>query len=336
MNSRERVLATLEFQNPDRIPLDVWVLPAAREEYGEQLEKVLASKERDIVSIAGPLDMGNDKRYYEIGSFTDPWGSGWRNIQSGIIGEVKTPVFQEYDGIDSYCPPIEQFLSEWEESREKMEKQIARYREQGKFIMGGWISLFERMQYLRGTEDLYCDLALDEEGMYKMITHVMDFERVYVKKWLELDVDAIGFGDDWGSQISLLISPDKWREVFKPLYKELIDTIKAAGKKVFFHSDGYIYELYPEFIELGVDAINSQIWCMGVEKVAQKYAGQITFWGEISRQTTLPKGTPKEIAECAEILKQNLWVNGGGLIGQSELNKDVPLENVEALLNVWE
>ena len=202
--------------------------------------------------------------------------------------------------------------------------------------MGGWISLFERMQYLRGTENLYCDIALDEEGMYKMFNHVMTFERVYVDKWLGLDVDAIGFGDDWGSQISLLISPDRWKELFKPLYKELIDKIKAAGKKVFFHSDGYIFDLYPEFIEMGVDAVNSQLWCMDVEKVAEKYAGKITFWGEISRQTTLPKGTPEEIYECAEVMKKNLIVNGGGLIGQSELNKDVPLENVEALLKAWD
>ncbi len=336
MNGRERVLAAIEFRNPDRIPLDVWILPAAREEYGERLEQVLKQRERDIVSVAGPLDMGADEQYYEIGSFVDPWGSGWRNIQKGIIGEVKTPVFEEYDEIDSYRPPIEQFLQEWEASKEDLEKQIATHREQGKFILGGWISLFERMQYLRGTENLYCDIALDEEEMYKMISYVMDFERIYVEKWLELDIDAIGFGDDWGSQISLLISPDKWREIFKPLYKELIDTIKSAGKKVFFHSDGYIYDLYPEFIELGVDAVNSQLWCMGVEKIAEKFAGKITFWGEISRQTTLPKGTPEEIAECAEMLKKFLQVSGGGLIGQSELNKDVPLENVEALLNVWD
>lgn len=336
MDSRERVMAALEFRKPDRIPLDIWILPAARYEYGERLEEVLAQKERDIVSVAGPLDMGYDGRYYETGSFTDPWGSGWRNIQRGIIGEVKNPVFEEYDDVDSYCPPIEQFLNEWENAKGKIAAQITQYRKQGKFIMGGWISLFERMQYLRGTENLYCDIALDEEGMYKMFNHVMTFERVYVDKWLGLDVDAIGFGDDWGSQISLLISPDRWKELFKPLYKELIDKIKAAGKKVFFHSDGYIFDLYPEFIEMGVDAVNSQLWCMDVEKVAEKYAGKITFWGEISRQTTLPKGTPEEIYECAEVMKKNLIVNGGGLIGQSELNKDVPLENVEALLKAWD
>lgn len=335
MNGRERVYATLEFNNPDRIPLDVWVLPAARIKYGEHLEEVLNHKELDIVGMVGPLDMGTDPRYYEIGEFVDPWGSGWRNLQRGIIGEVKTPVFEEYDEIDSYRPPIQEFLKGWEESEEALKKQVEEHHARGKFIMGGWISLFERMQYLRGTENLYCDIALDDEDMYKMIEHVMAFERVYVDKWLTLEVDAIGFGDDWGSQMSTLISPNKWRELFKPLYKELIDKIKEAGKKVFFHSDGHIYELYPEFIELGVDAINSQLWCMDIDKIAENYAGEITFWGEVSRQTTLPNGTPEEIQNCADVLKEKFWKNGG-LIGQSEVNRDVPLENVEALINAWE
>lgn len=336
MNSRERVLATLEFRNPDRIPMDVWVLPAARFEYGEKIDKIMEQKEPDIVSLVGPMDISDDPRYYEIGDFTDPWGCGWKNLQRGIVGEVKHPVFEEYDEIDSYKTPLDLFLKGWEERKEDLARQAAEYHAQGKFVMGGAISLFERMQYLRGTENLYCDIALDEEEMHQMIDMVMEYERIYIDKWLELDIDAMGFSDDWGSQRSLLISPDRWRELFKPLYKELIDKIKAAGKKVFFHSDGYIMDLYPEFIELGVDAINSQLWCMGVEKVAEKYAGKITFWGEISRQTTLPNGTPEEITACAEVMKKHLFVNGGGLIGQSEINKDVPLENLEAFLNAWE
>ena len=109
---------------------------------------------------------------------------------------------------------------------------------------------------------------------------------------------------------------------------------REAGKKVFFHSDGYILELYPEFIELGVDAINSQLWCMGVEKVAERFAGKITFWGEISRQQTLPFGTPEDIYAAAETMKKELFRNGG-LIGQSEVGGDVSLENVEAVLTAW-
>ena len=259
------------------------------------------------MSISGPFDHGFTPEYYQVGKFTDPWGSVWTNMQAGIIGEVKEPVFADYEKMEGYEAPVAQFLTEWEEARNGIAEQIARAREADKFVIGGWISLFERMQYLRGTEDLYCDIALEEEEMFRMIKLVMQYMHVYVKKWLEMDIDAMAFGDDWGTQISLLISPDTWRKIFKPLYKELIDMIKAAGKKVFFHSDGYILELYPEFIELGVDAINSQLWCMGVEKVAERFAGKITFWGEISRQQTLPFGTPedKQYPSCVKSWEEN-------------------------------
>ena len=334
MTSRERVLRTLEFRSPDRVPVDLWVLPKARLVHGEAFETLYRQHEKDIVSISGPFDHGFTPEYYQVGKFTDPWGSVWTNMQAGIIGEVKEPVFADYEKMEGYEAPVAQFLTEWEEARNGIAEQIARAREADKFVIGGWISLFERMQYLRGTEDLYCDIALEEEEMFRMIELVMQYMRVYVKKWLEMDIDAMAFGDDWGTQISLLISPDTWRKIFKPLYKELIDMIKAAGKKVFFHSDGYILELYPEFIELGVDAINSQLWCMGVEKVAERFAGKITFWGEISRQQTLPFGTPEDIYAAADTMKRHLFRNGG-LIGQSEVGGDVSLENVEAVLTAW-
>ena len=334
MTSRERVLRTLEFNSPDRIPVDLWVLPKARIIHGEAFDAVYERHEKDIVSVSGPFDLSYTPEYYQQGRFTDPWGSVWNNLQVGILGKVKQPVFTDYSRLEDYEPPIEQFLAEWEAARGSIAAQIAQARQAGRFVIGGWISLFERMQFLRGTENLYCDIALEEDELFQMIDIVMRFMHVYVEKWLEMDVDAVAFGDDWGTQISLLISMRIWRKLFKPLYKELIDRIKATGKKVFFHSDGYILELYPEFIELGVDAVNSQLWCMGVDKVAEQFAGKITFWGEISRQQTLPFGTSKDIYEAADTMKQQLFRNGG-LIGQSEVGGDVPLANVEAALTAW-
>lgn len=335
MSSRQRVLNTLEFKGVDRLATDVWVLPAAKMHYKEQLEGLKIEEKVDIISLSAPLDLAHTPEFYELGTFVDAWGCTWRNIQAGIIGEVKVPVFEEYDEIDSYQSPLPLFCELWDVEEMEIINKIREARKKDKFIIGGWISIFEKMQYLRGTENLYCDIALDEEEMYKLADIVMEYYREYIKRWKELDIDAITFGDDWGSQISLLISPNKWREFFKPLYVELIQEVKKSGKKVFFHSDGYIFDIYQDLIDMGVDAINSQLWCMGVEKVAEQFAGKITFWGEISRQTTLPSGTPEEIKECAMIMKEHLFVNGGGLIGQSEINRDVPLENIEALLESW-
>ena len=335
MTGRERVLNTLSFQGADRIPVDLWILPAARMRHGEALDRLLEENETDFASLAGPFDHGFTPEYYQPGRFTDPWGSEWNNIQPGVIGEVKKPVFADYAALEGYQAPAERFLAEWQREKTALAMRLAKARLRGKFVIGGWISLFERFQYLRGTEELYCDLALDEPDMYRMMALVMDFMRAYVDAWLEMDIDAVAFGDDWGTQISLLISPELWKRIFKPMYRELIDRVKQAGKKVFFHSDGYIFDLYPEFIDLGVDALNSQLWCMGVEKVAREFAGKITFWGEISRQTILPHGTPEDVRNAARQMKALLCTGGGGLIGQSEINRDVPLENVEAFLKAW-
>lgn len=338
MTGRERILRTLSFQGTDRISMDIWALPAAQMVHGEAFTQLQAryADRIDIASFVGPFDHGSSPEYYQRGTFVDPWGSKWVNIQPGVIGEVKEPVFADYDAMKGYVSPKAEFLRQWDEQKDAIAARIAEGRKTGKFLLGGWISVFERLQFLRGTEDLFCDIALEEPELFEMIDLVMDFMRSYVDSWISMDVDGIPFGDDWGTQISLLISPASWVKIFKPLYQELFDRIHTADKKVFFHSDGYIFDLYPHFIEMGVDAINSQLWCMGVEKVAEQFAGKITFWGEISRQTILPHGTPQDIRNAAQTMIRLLHVNGGGLIGQSEMNWDVPLENVEAFYQAWD
>lgn len=338
MTGRERVLRALNFEPTDRVPMDIWVLPAARLAHGEafaQLQKRYEDR-IDIMSFVGPFDHGFTPEYYTVGTFTDPWGSVWRNLQPGVVGEVKQPVFADYEAMRGYVSPKAEFLRQWEQHKPALEQQLREARKTGKFLIGGWVSVFERLQFLRGTEDLYCDIALEEPELFGLIELVMDYLRAYVDAWAQMDVDAIPFGDDWGTQISLLISPVTWVKLFQPLYQELFERIHAAGKKVFFHSDGYIFDLYPHFIEMGVDAINSQLWCMGVEKVAEQFAGKITFWGEISRQNTLPNGTPEDVKASARKMMQLLRVNGGGLIGQSEMNRDVPLANVQAFYEAWD
>ena len=334
MNSKERVLKTLEFKNPDRIPLTFWVLPAAKKQHGERLEELLSKYELDFGEISGPFDHGFTPEYYVPGTYTDPWGCVWTIRQAGIIGEVKNNILDEDNELEVYKAPIDYFTQWWDREKPNIDAKLAKHRRNGKFIAGGWISVFERMQFLRGTEKLFCDIALKEGKVEKLTDIVMEFWHVYLDRWLECDIDAVVIGDDWGSQISSLIAPTDFRTYFKPLYKELIDKIKSKSKKVFFHSDGYIFNFYGDLIDLGVDAVNSQIWCMGVEKVAREFAGKITFWGEVSRQTILPHGSPQDVRNAVRLMKEQFW-KGGGLIGQSEIGGDTPLENVEALLKAW-
>lgn len=335
MNSRERVIATLEFKNPDKIPVNLWVSKATYLRYGIELVKMLEKYELDIERVSGPMDKSFYPESFQVGEYKDIWGCTWKVVTEGMFGEVKIPAIDDINRIRDYNPPIDLLESEWEKYNEAVEKKTQEHRKKNKFILGGGIEIFQRMQFIRGAENLFYDIGEQNENVIVLRDMIVEFYKEYLRYWFEKDVDGIMFLDDWGSQSSLLISPKMWRDIFKPVYKELIDMIKKQGKYVFFHTDGYILDLFPDFIEIGVDAINSQLWCMGVENVARKFAGKITFWGEIDRQKILPYGSAKDVCNAARTMKDFLFVNGGGLIGQSIAEVDIPIENIEAILYCW-
>jgi len=142
---------------------------------------------------------------------------------------------------------------------------------------------------------------------------------------------SFSFMDDWGSQNSLLVSPELWRDFFKPLYKDYCDLIHSKNKYAVFHSDGYIEPIFPDLIEIGIDAINSQLFCMNIEEIGKKYRGKITFWGEIDRQRILPFGTRDEVANAVKRVKEALWIPEGGIIAQCEFGIKDPIENIKAV-----
>jgi len=139
--------------------------------------------------------------------------------------------------------------------------------------------------------------------------------------------------DDWGSQRSLLINPTLWKELFKPLYKDYIDIAHKYNKKVFMHSDGYILDIIPELVDLGLDALNSQIFCIGLDNLA-KYKGKITFWGEMDRQHLLVESTREEISKAVKNVYNTLWDNGG-CIAQCEFGPGAKPELVEEVFKTW-
>ncbi|MBM3706089.1 MAG: hypothetical protein FJW66_06150 [Actinobacteria bacterium] len=336
MQSKERVIKTIKFQNPDRIPIELWLHNATILKYGARLTDLLEKYPQDIFRITGPTDVA----YYQIntmvGEHKDVWGSTWRVLQEGMLGEVKIPAIKKISEVSKYIMPYDILRSQWKEEEYKIDEKIATGRSKEQFLIGGEVHLFEKMQSLRGSENLFYDLTLNLKEVQILVNKLVEYYTVYLENyWLKKEIDAIMFFDDWGSQNSLLISPLMWKAIFKSAYKKLFNIVKKSDKYIFLHSCGYILELYDEFIELGVDAINSQVWCMGIDNVAKKCAGRITLWGEIDRQRILAFGTPEDIYNAAASMKEKFYVNGGGLIGQSLAGKDVSLENIEAILKSW-
>ncbi|MCF6285632.1 MAG: methyltransferase [Candidatus Hydrogenedentes bacterium] len=328
--SRELVFQTLNRERPGRVPRQLWDLPWAEINHGAALAEIRSSFPDDFVN--GPQclrekpDTFGDP--YVVGEYRDEWGCVFENLQNGHIGEVKEPLIKDWatdtgkvhiprewltvdrDGVNRFCAGTD------------------------KFVFGGCCPRpFERLQFLRGTVDLYMDLMAPPPEMLAYIKEIHTFYCAQMEVWAATDVDALNFIDDWGAQDRLLIDPVMWRDIFKPMYKDYIDIAHGAGKKVFMHSDGHILAIYPDLIELGLDAINSQLFCMGLDTL-KKFVGKICFWGEIDRQHLLPEGDVADIERAVNDVYKNLW-RGGGCIAQCEFGPGAKPENVRAVFSTW-
>jgi uroporphyrinogen-III decarboxylase len=194
---------------------------------------------------------------------------------------------------------------------------------------------FERLQFYRNSENLYTDLGEARPEMLAFLKQLHEFYLKELEIWVKTDVDALTFMDDWGAQRALLISPAMWRQLFKPLYKDYIDIAHRHGKKIFMHSDGFITPIIGDLVELGLDALNCQLFTMDIEALGRQCAGQITFWGEIARQYLLPSGAPADIDRAVRRVKDALW-RQGGCIAQCEFGPGGRPENVYQVYKSWE
>lgn len=329
MTEKERVIRTLTFNYPDKLPVQSWALDSVDMKYRKEFTDL---RDKYCNGLAFP-DYENTMADWQRtlpGEFTDAWGIGWSNLKAGIYGEAKFHPLADDNAIDTYVSPKKHIWENFDQIVDSCAKK------KDKFLLSHWaIDLFERMQHLRGTEQLFIDIAEESEEFFKIRDIVFDFYSEWLKRWLATDVDGIVFSDDWGTQISTLISPVKFRTLFLPLYRELMGRIKAAGKYVFMHSDGHIINFMQDLIDAGVDAFNVQVWCMDIEELSRRFKGKVTFWGELNRQKELPFGKPEDIRKCVEKMKELFMVNGGGLIGVSAPGDECPFENIEAGLKYW-
>ena len=329
MNSRDLVNNTLEFKNPSRVPRQLWVLPWAENKYPEYIRKIQRAYPDDITFPVFDYkqELSSKGDQFGIGSYTDEWGCVFENKQAGIIGEVKNPILQNLSDWDQIRVPVERLSFNSDQINDLCANT-------DNFVLSGCCPRpFERLQFLRGSANIYMDLAIKPPELTKLIDKIHQFFLEELQLWAKTNVDALFMMDDWGSQNSLLISPDMWREIFKPLYKDYISIAHSHNKKIFMHSDGYILDIIPDLIELGLDAINSQIFCIGLDKL-EEFRGKITFWGEIDRQHILPEGTVEDVRDAVKKVKGSLYENGG-VVGQCEFGPGAKPENVEAVFEQW-
>ncbi len=334
--SRDIVNAALTFQRPERIPRDLWLLPWAETHYPDEIADIKARFPSDFSSPPAPYGPSSraEGDPWTPGEFTDEWGCRFVNIQAGLYGEVKEPVLAEIADWRSVEPPYEMLPTDVKTARDAVNRYCA---ETETFVRAPSVTrVWERYQFLRGTENAMIDLMTCDDDVAGLLHLIHEFNLKELEFWMTTDVDAIAIFDDWGSQNTLLIPPAIWRDLFKPLYHEYCDLAHAHGKFAFMHSDGCITEIYPDLVEIGVDALNSQLACMDLRELAGIAKSNMTFWGEVDRQHVLCADDPDIARREVRRIAETLYDPAGGIIAQLEFGAGATPAAVVAVFDEWE
>ena len=327
MKSRDRVIRAIERSGPDRVPLMHDTLPGAFARHGQALED-LYRKYPDDVAHVGSATYGEFGPQIGVPS-RDPWGSLWLRRTDEHKGQVIFHPLADWAHLDRYQPPDTA-------SDEILAAVAQRIQENGgsKYTLADGDTLWQRMYYLRGFQAINEDLLVQPELCARLRDLILEVILRRLERLARLDgLDGVHFRDDWGSQKSLLIRPTLWRELFRPAYARMFDVVRQSGGHVWFHSDGVIDAIIPDLVEIGADVLNPQCNCMPRERLRSLVAGKVCLLGDLDRQGTLPRGSPEDVRAAVQADVDTYARAGGGLILRGEIAGDVPLENVEAMLD---
>ena len=291
----------------DFVPYQMDCLSAAEKKLGEHFPG------KDLGEVIGNHVAMFEPSYYSIfkvedlgpHKFRDAFGATWELKPGEDIGTVIDHPLKEAD-LRGYSFPDPEKIMELD----GIPAFIDRNRD--RFIIGAiGFSLYERAWILRGIEPVLMDLIENPSFIETLFDRIVEFNLAITKRLCRFPIDAFHFGDDWGQQHGLVMSPGMWRRIFKKRLKRLYGAVRDAGLPVSIHSCGDITEIIPDLIEIGVNMITPfQAEAMDVAFLKREYGRDLTFWGGVSTQKTMPYGTPDDVR--AEVRERIRVVGKGG------------------------
>jgi len=346
MKPRERVQIAFHHETPDRCPMQVSFTP----EFADRLRADMnlttglghnphgGGNPYDLERAVG-CDMlitsvGWANSYYQTDrDYVDEWGIGWHNspyetrFGTGFYTEIAVHPLAEDSAIAHYQAPGPHRPSLYQAAERAVREFGQEY-----WICGAAVTtIFETAWALRGLERLLMDFVLAPDTADAILDIPFRFHLAAAKRLTSLGIDMLWIGDDVGGQTGMVMSPATWRRFLKPRLAEFIATVKTINPRliVAYHSDGTVYDIIPELIDIGLDVLNPiQPLCMDPAILKKKYGRNLSFWGSIDEQRTLPFGTPDDVRN--EVLERLRTIGRGGglIIGPTHnVQLDTPLEN---------
>lgn len=241
----------------------------------------------DVVKIPVETHYGGEN------GMTSEWGFEWLKLDSGLaFGQVKKTPVPEWDQLSLWKPePITADKHRFDLADKLMKEYPDRY-----YLADFVLSGFTIMSFVRGFENLLTDFYLEEEYVEELADMVFQREEDLIRECAKRGFHGICFMDDMGTQKNLIFSKKIFRQYFKPRFKKQFDLAHSLGMDVYMHSCGYIYDLIPEYIDIGLDIMNvAQPSHNGIERMAREFGNDVCFSLPVDYQTTAVSGTLEDV-----------------------------------------
>jgi uroporphyrinogen decarboxylase len=318
MTPRERWLAVLNHELPDRVPMDYWATPEATARLLKHLGCSSLAEAAERLHIDMPVTVWPSYVGPPIPDRQSVFGCRFRRVDygSGTYDEcVHNPLaaFRSVEEIEAnYSWPSPDWYDYSGIAAQIKGKEHLPLR-------GGGSEPFLTYKELRGQEQAFVDLALDPEIVHFCLDRLFDLcyentARIYEKVPGKVMITYVA--EDLGAQEGLLMSPAHIRQFLLPRMKRMMDLAHEAGAYVFHHSDGAVIDILPDLVRAGIDVLNPIQWrCKGMDRqtLKDRFGDGLVFHGAMDNQRTLPFGSVDEVrAEVADNIR--ILGEGGGYI----------------------
>lgn len=304
---------TIRYDYPATIPVSVSIMPAAVLHHGRELLSLKRAYPQFLGEWNPDFEHVSMPQSYRLGTFTDEWGCVWENVQEGLEAIVKQhPLSEDADVLSLAIPP----------------------NRDGRLPHG---FLYLRLLDLCGFAYAMELFAREDEVLQTLVDKVLTYNLYQLEAVLPTARDMLYFGDDLGMQNGLAIGAERWRRVMKPCFAALYARVKAYNPEllVYMHTDGCIWEIIPDLKECGVDILNPQIRANGLANLVNTCRGKLPISLDLDRQL-FPFATPAQIDDHVGECVQALYLPQGGLALQAELNYDLSIDTMAAVLEALE
>ena len=283
-------------------------------------------------ALPAPAAGGRDGAVYlnEFGMEIAPGDPFCRLVRPPLAGDTGSAAIGAYRFPDPLHP----------DRYEKARRDIEAYRE-SHFVVGDCeLSLFELAWRLTGMEKYLISMAMREAWVEELNDRIEAWTLAVASRLTEMGVDAIWFGEDLGTDETMLLSPEIWRERFKPRYARMIAVLRGINPelKIIMHSDGAVAPLIEDFIEIGIDVYNPvqpNVPGANPRELKRRYGDRINFFGGIDQQELLPSGDLEALEEEIVHRAEVMGAGGGYLMAPAHIvGPSTTPEQVEAMIRI--